>query len=527
MQELFRTEMNDYKPTPPRIKDTGKTSTSVTAKAGRGRGGGNPPKPKASAVNSKVTGVISDTPKVKSLPLNLNRSSISEYNRTNLLYNISTLNGTKLSKDIPNSYGQSASNSGLSFNSTPTRKVSNKLHAQSGSVTNDSNLSTPRNMNPSPKLFSNANLNDCTIFGESFNTSDSIHYSKPYNELTNNSTYLQETGIPLNEQTFEDLDGNKRPISELDILIDGRNEAKRNRGDAPPRLSYATCAKHYVMLEFRASNPKVALKQEDYGNIEAKLAFAYMKLPKPRPETIPKVYQMGLSQGALWCAAHDDFTYQFCLETVPAFETPKKYLPNPLLPPKPKPAKGTKPKKLTPEENALVLEWEIPENELPYTYEVYGPNNKPFRYLKGRFPKDFWCDNHEEFIELLRAFHPKLDRNITDPTTGQQIKYHLRISAGMEDRATEIIGGYFTISLEVEEDLLQVLAEMDGFLTILSTNVKLVGGNIDRLIQEHIDKENKMDNNILEDINDDFEDAMNTEDNVDPAEPVQSTSSSK
>ena len=526
MQESFRTEMNDYKPTPPRIKDTGKTSTGRTAKAGRGRGGGNPPNPKASAVNSKVTGVISDNTKVKSLPLNY------LYNRV-LFINISTSNRTMLSNDKLNSHGQSASNSSLLFNSTPSREVSIKLHAQSGSAINDSNLSTPNNMNLSQNHFSYANINDCTIFGESFNTSESfyeyLNYTEPSNKPLNNSNYLQDTGIiPLSEQTFEDLDGTKRPISELDILIDSRNEAKRSRGTPPPRLSYATCAKHYVMLEFRASNPKVTLRQEDYGNIEGKLAFAYMNLPKPRPESIPKIYQMGLSQGALWCAAHDDFTYQFCLETVPAFETPKKYLPNPLLPNRFKSVKGAKPKKLTPDELALVKEWEIPDNELPYTYEVYGPNNKPYRYLKGRFPKDYWCDKHDDFVELIRAFHPKLDRDITDPTTGQHTKYHLRVSAGMEDRTTEIVGGYFTVSLEVEEDLLDIIADMGGFLTILSTTVKLVGGNIDKIIQEHEDKENQLNNEIMEDINDDFEDAMNNEDNVDPAaEPVQSTSSSK
>ena len=98
----------------------------------------------------------------------------------------------------------------------------------------------------------------------------------------------------------------------------------------------------------------------------------------------------------------------------------------------------------------------------------------------------------------------------------------------MEDRTTEIVGGYFTVSLEVEEDLLDIIADMGGFLTILSTTVKLVGGNIDKIIQEHEDKENQLNNEIMEDINDDFEDAMNNEDNVDPAaEPVQSTSSSK
>lgn len=641
MQKYF-TELtmlrNLSKNEPPRIKDTGKTTSSTVAKAGRGRKGGNPPNPNVSATNSTATGDKSGILKVKIFTMNLfylnvylfYKLTMNEYKNLNITTNLNE----KL-----NSYGHTVSNSSLSFcfyfqihlpgdfqllktnplksnftfnpfllqadNSKKGGKAANlEVNSATNTVTgaiSDQNKVIPYRLIPSFRtnnyfstncIITYRTLYRTNIIGNRLNnyghtasnsslipfrifigfcfimlnaqsgslTIEQILCTNKNNKWTfyypfysfffienslklyylnlrvhlKNYIILQENFIPLDQQTFEDLDGNKRPISELDILVDSRNEAKRSRGDAPPRLSYATCAKNYVMLEFRASNPKVQLGQEDYGNIEGKLAFAFMKLPKPRPDTIPKIHQMGLSQGALWCAAYDDFTYQFCLENVPAFDTPAKYLPNPLLPPKQKVAKGSKPKKLTPEQLELKQQWEIPENELTYSYQVYGPNNKPFRYLKGRFPKDFWCEKHDDFIELLRAFHPQLDRYTTDPTTGQQVKYHMRISTGMENMDTEIIGGYFIITLEVEEDLLEIIARMNGSLTILSANIKLVGGNIDKVIQDISDKEAALDAQALEFSNDDFEDAeeneqpMNTDepdvDSANPSKPTSSTS---
>ena len=495
----------NYKQTNPRSKDPEKVAANKAAKVGGNRKRGNTPGPSASAASSLATGATkSGKNQVKNNSLNsilpfLIRGNSTKSNKVK----ITNLNKKTPLTVSPNICAQTGSNKGDTTSQNPWSD-SNRFHAQKGSENIESIQSIPTELSfTSPIVHtSNANLQDCTIYGQSFTESFSDEYDFDNNDNNPIIVYPfiddNDTIVPINEFSLlqektvteedyvEDYEGNKRPISDLDdLLLDGRNEAKRNRGEGPPRLSYANCAKEFIMVEFRASNPKVQLRQEDYGHIEAKLAFAYATLPKPRPPTIPKVYQMGLSQGAIWCACKDHFTYNFCLEYVPAFDTPDKYLPNPLLPPKPKAyrnKKGTKPVKQTPDDPELIRQWEIPENQLVYTYQVFGPDNRPFRYLKGRFPKDLWA-NHDDFIEMLRAFHPDLDQDIEDSRTGQPRKYHMRVSAGMEDK-TDIVGGYFTLSIEVEEDLMPVLARLDGALTILSTTIKLVGGGIDKAIED-------------------------------------------
>jgi hypothetical protein len=491
-----------YKGNQPRIKDTGKEATGEAAKAGSSRKRGNPPGPKASAASSHATGVNkSGKTQVKNNSLNSIVPYLIKYKSTSLNnVKVSNLNKQPLLIKSPISCAQTGSINVDNMNPN-FRKNSDKLHAQKGSVINESiqrTFSEP-SLNNSNTCTSDANIQDCTIYGQSFFDCESDDYDinnepiivYPHIHDSNNdqfhkTSFLQEEIVPTDD-FVEDCEGNKRPIASLDELItEGRNTAKRNRNEGPPKLSYASCAKQYIMLEFRASNPKVQLRQEDYGNIESKLAYAYATLPKPRPESIPKIQQMGLAQGALWCAAKDNFTYNFCMEHVPSFDTPDKYLPNPLLPPKPKPFKNknknSKLVKPIPDDPELVKQWEVPENQLVYTYQVYGPNNRPFRYLKGRFPMGFWA-KPDEFIELIRAFHPELDKDVDDISTGLPRKQHMRVSAGMEDKA-DIIGGYFTLSIEVEEELMPVLAELNGTLQILSTSVRLIGGGIDKAIED-------------------------------------------
>ena len=100
-----------------------------------------------------------------------------------------------------------------------------------------------------------------------------------------------------------------------------------------------------------------------------------------------------------------------------------------------------------------------------------------------------------------------LDQDIDDSKTGLSRKQHMRVSAGMEDKA-DIIGGYFILSIEVEEDLIPVLARLNGNLRILSTTIKLVGGGIDKAIEEL----NTPNINL---VNDDYE-----EDNADDIDPT-------
>lgn len=249
--------------------------------------------------------------------------------------------------------------------------------------------------------------------------------------------YFYEYKKPLSLQA-----GSKRPVDEK-ILDDSKNQSKKRRGEAP-RLRYADVARAgNIMIEIRASNPKVQLGQPDFDNIEHKMAMAYVNLPSPRPTQMPKIFQMGLSQGGMWIGAKDEYTLEFMLIHVPCFLMP--------------PGTGT------------------------YTYQVYGPENRPYKYFKTTVPVRFWgCRLQLE--DIILAFHPQLQAEMLD-RYGNPKYPHLRISAGMEN-PEEIVGGYFPITIETDELLGPELGRLGGILTILSTKLRLVGGGIEQFIAD-------------------------------------------
>jgi hypothetical protein len=232
----------------------------------------------------------------------------------------------------------------------------------------------------------------------------------------------------------------KRTVDER-ILEDGSNENKRRRGEKP-KLRYADVANAgYIMIEIRASNGDIQLSQPDYDQIESSLAYAYVNLPEPRPKELPKIFQMGLSQGGLWVGAKDEFTHQFMLVHVPTFSMP--------------PGTGF------------------------YQYEVFGPDNRPFKYFRTSVPVRFWGPR-PKLEEIITAFHPELTSKLLD-RYGVTRTPHLRISTGMEN-PNDIVKGYFPIVIEMDENLGPVLGRLGGVLEILSTKLKLVGGGIERYI---------------------------------------------
>ena len=235
----------------------------------------------------------------------------------------------------------------------------------------------------------------------------------------------------------------KRAVDE-GLLDDSKNAAKKRRGEKP-KLTYSDVAKlGNIMVEVRANNGKIQLGQPDFDKMEHDLAMAYVNLPAPRPAEMPKIFQMGLSQGGLWVGAKDEFTHQFMLVHVPSFTPP--------------PGTG----------------W--------YKYEVYGPNNRPFKYFKTTVPVRYWS-TRLELENIIKAFHPQLDTQLLDGL-GNSITPHLRISSGMED-PQDIIKGYFPIVLEIDESLGPALGKMGGVLTILSATLRLVGGGIEKYISDH------------------------------------------
>ena len=241
----------------------------------------------------------------------------------------------------------------------------------------------------------------------------------------------------------------KRAVDEGLLDDSSKNETKKRRGEKP-KLKYSDVARipGNIMVEVRASNPRVQLGQPDFVQLEHDLAMAYVKLPAPRPAEMPQIFQMGLSQGGLWVGAKNEFTHQFMLVHVPSFTPP--------------PGTG----------------W--------YSYQVFGPNNRPYKYFKTTVPVRFW-GSREELESIIKAFHPTLAVQLLDGL-GISREPHLRISAGMED-PEDIKGGYFPIVLELDECLGPALGKLGGILTILSATLRLVGGGIEKFISDHKEAE--------------------------------------
>lgn len=235
----------------------------------------------------------------------------------------------------------------------------------------------------------------------------------------------------------------KRQVDESILDEESKRKAKKVRGEKP-KLKYSDVAKAgYLMMEVRASNPNVELGQPDYDTIESGLAHAYVNLPEPRPVEIPRIFQMGLSQGGSWIGAKDEFTLQFALVHIPTLTMP--------------PGTGY------------------------YQYYVYGPDNRPNKYFKTTCPVRYW-DSREKLLEVIIAFHPELKATIIDRFGTPRIP-HIRISSGMEN-PEDIVGGYFPLVIEAEEALGPVFGRLGGTLRILATELRLVGGGIEVFINE-------------------------------------------
>ena len=235
----------------------------------------------------------------------------------------------------------------------------------------------------------------------------------------------------------------KRQVDESILEEDSKKKAKKARGEKP-KLKYSDVAKAgHIMLEVRSSNPMVELGQPDYDTIETGLANAYVNLPVPRPTQIPRIFQMGLSQGGSWIGAKDEFTLQFALIHIPTLTMP--------------PGTGY------------------------YQYHVYGPDNRPNKYFKTTCPVRFW-DTRDNLLDIIKAFHPELTENLLDRFGIPRVP-HLRISSGLEN-PEDIVNGYFPFVLEAEEALGPVLGRLGGILTILATSLRLVGGGIEVYINE-------------------------------------------
>ena len=213
-------------------------------------------------------------------------------------------------------------------------------------------------------------------------------------------------------------------------------------------LNYAELSKTHTMLEVRASDPDIQLDQEDFEQLDASIVYLHLDL-KPTPDF--GVVKMGLSQGGVWIACKDNETVEFITDQTPGITPPE--------------AKASKKE---------------------YLYRVYGPNNRPYKYYKLRVPERFW-NTPERFIELIKHFNKELDM---DFLSGSFFKTaHLRVSSGLVDRAKEINQGYFFVTLEVDEKMVEKLAAKNGLIMIGPNSLEIIGGGIDKAIDDYEKKQ--------------------------------------
>ena len=385
--------------------DAAKVAIASGSRGGRGRGrGGN-------TSRSNATG--------STKPGAMHRNQVNSFTENRRNYSYDKI--TRINSDQSTGNSQSAVTSPRDQNEYSSINKSLELEESYG-IFDNSAQSGKINIG---KSF--ANIQDCTIFGESY----LLDKSSSDDEIISVQPIIQDV------QEEWRMEAVKRGSTEK--VENKKDEKKAKR----PRITYADCARisTNIMMEIRSNNTEVFLSQMDFNHIEVSIATAFTQIPKPRPTTIPQIYKMGLSQGGLWVAAENEFTYNFCLDNVPGFDCPE----------------GSK---------------------VQYTYFVYGPDNRPFKYIKTSVPERFYS-TREGLTDMILAFHPILEEKV-EKNDGSVEPYHFRISGGMVDKKVDVVNGYFNITIEVEEELLPVLALMDAKLRILSTTLNLVGGGLDK-----------------------------------------------
>ena len=248
------------------------------------------------------------------------------------------------------------------------------------------------------------------------------------------------------------------------ILFQGAKRKGENTGEEPTArrkraamldlgMSYAELSKTNTMLEARSSDPEKQLNQTDFEHLDGSLIFLHLD---NEPTTDFGIVKMGLSQGGVWIACKDKVTVDFVIKQVPL---------------------------ITPPETEQ-------ESKLPTYYRIYGPDNRPYKYFKLRVPERFWS-TPERFVALIKHFNKSLDYTYL---AGNFYKNaHLRVSAGLKDRSTEIDQGYFIVTLEVEENMVPRLVEKNGIIMIGPNALELKGGRIEQSIEENEKKKKEQD----------------------------------
>ena len=248
-----------------------------------------------------------------------------------------------------------------------------------------------------------------------------------------------------NEDEKENKEGKKMRISRIP------REAKK---------TFAEATKGTAVLEVRSSTGSDYLKQQDWSKIGFDLIKMFAKL-SPRPAYQYGVKKIGCSQGGIWISVVGQPTVDFVMHSVPEIQSPIGCF---------------------------------------YTYKIYGPDEKPFKYYKARIPEGLWCEKGEELVTIIKTLNWELDLMVEkeeddeddeDMDKGEKEKgadkkdvpVHLRISSGMKNKQKEIKGGHFLITMEMDERLTPILVGMNGILNFGHIKVEVYAGGLDKAIK--------------------------------------------
>ena len=248
--------------------------------------------------------------------------------------------------------------------------------------------------------------------------------------------------------------GNKRKGNEDEPESKETKKVRVTRLPKEPKLTFAEKTKGTIVLEVRSSTGVDQLKQSDWSKIGFDLIKMFAKA-SPKPTYQYGVKKMGCSQGGVWISVIGQLTIDFVMKSVPEIQSPDGCF---------------------------------------YTYRIYGQDEKPYKYYKARLPAGLWCEMGEELANIIKMMNWELDFTVDKEEEDEDeylegvkekegVPVHLRISGGMKNKGKDIIGGYFTIVMEVDERLIPVLIGMNGIISLGHIKVELYAGGIDKAIK--------------------------------------------
>ena len=244
----------------------------------------------------------------------------------------------------------------------------------------------------------------------------------------------------------------KRKDSEKSKKDSGKEEKKKD--DEPPKKkqkkSFAEVLKEKrLVVEIRASDPDIQLDQKDFEHIDDETFFT---LPTVRPVKANMteedadwvVEYKGVAHGACWYTCKNEKTVENWIKLMKIVQPPE----------------GSN-----------------------YTYLVYGPGQRPYRYFTLRIPRRFVTRSNndlDKLMECVRGVNYFLTATYTNKD-GQERRCHAKFLKVLENKDStkpKDDPKYCILKVEVEELLFQPILKEKGMIHVGMTPYELRGGGL-------------------------------------------------